>query len=565
MKKTIFAAALMLFALLFAFALCEEENYIPTAEGGVIYRETATYRTRALIEELDVAYLDMDTPYMTKGVQTKFTVHASGGDGRYTYTFTIWWREKQEQGYLSYIASSGETRSNSWLYTPTRDKGQYMLTIRIKDSAGSVIEWQSKVFESSTHACVLKARSLAEECKRNATSDYARALWFHDWLIMNANYDYTYTYYYPDGVLLHGTGVCQSYALAYEMLLKLVGIECLYVTGTAGGGAHGWNLVKIDGEWYHVDCTWDDPGTGGEEHHGYFCVPDAVMEKDHAWKHEAQIMPESTGKDYMYVMRSGADTCQTQEDVIRILNKAVENKTVYSEIWYAADEGSLDFRAAFNAWHAQAKFPKDFVTCRYWVDDESLKVDFDYGNGWPDKSIPVSMVIDPSDVDMEISESMRLLVLSVPSAADKTNLTWVSSDPSVVSVDGGLVKAVNPGVCVVSASHPGGAKAEIVLYVHSHNFLSVPSFVKTIEEEAFSGCEILESVVIDEGVCEIGDYAFKDCELLMTVSIPDSVTNIGNGAFDGCERVVIECSEGSHAHLYAVSEGISYSLVSNVP
>ncbi|MBR3928023.1 MAG: leucine-rich repeat protein [Clostridia bacterium] len=564
--KKIVISALALFVILFSGAL-SEEMYIPTAEGGVIYRETAVYyRTRALISELNVAYLDVDSPYLTKGVQTKFTVHATGGDGRYTYNFTIWHRTGRSGG-LSYVASSGDTTSSSWFYTPNKDDGQYMLTIKLKDSAGSFIEWQSKVYETSTHASVQKAVSLAQECKKAATGDYARALWLHDWLIMNANYDYTYTYYYPEGVLLYGAGVCQSYALAYEMLLKLVDIECLYVTGEAGGESHGWNLVKIDGEWYHVDCTWDDPGTGGNEHHRYFCVPDEVIERDHKWRpteaqNAVQIMPEATDRNRMYMIRSGADICKTVEDVIAILNEAVDARRGYAEIWYTGDADSFDFDAAFNKWYAQTGSRQVFTNCRYWAEDTDLQVEFDYGSGWPDRSVPVTMVIESEDGDMERGGSQSLLVLTVPSTADKSNLIWTSSDSSVVSVKNGLATAVNPGVCTITASHPGGAKAEIVMYVRSGSHLTIPSIVDTIEEEAFCDCALLEVVLIEPGVTEIKSRAFMNARLLLSVTIPDSVTRMGEDIFKGCERVVIQCSEGSCAHEYALKEGVEFRLLS---
>ena len=49
----------------------------------------------------------------------------------------------------------------------------------------------------------------AAQLCRNAVvggSEYAVARWLHDWLVNNAAYDYTYTNYGPEGVLLEGTG-----------------------------------------------------------------------------------------------------------------------------------------------------------------------------------------------------------------------------------------------------------------------------------------------------------------------------------------------------------------------
>lgn len=72
--------------------------------------------------------------------------------------------------------------------------------------------------------------------------------------------------------------VCQGYALAYKLLLARAGIDAVYVGSNAMN--HGWNLVKLEGVWYHVDVTWDDPsnpdrGFDGAVSHAYFLKSDA--------------------------------------------------------------------------------------------------------------------------------------------------------------------------------------------------------------------------------------------------------------------------------------------------
>lgn len=61
--------------------------------------------------------------------------------------------------------------------------------------------------------------------------------------------------------------VCDGYSLAFEYLVQQCGIEALFIGGNAGNtewdaGLHAWNMVKLDGNWYEVDCTWDDVGEG---------------------------------------------------------------------------------------------------------------------------------------------------------------------------------------------------------------------------------------------------------------------------------------------------------------
>ena len=550
--------------LLIAGAFAEGGTYLLTNEaGGVIDRGEALSRMRGLICELDIAYLETSSPYLSKGVQSSFTIHATGGDGIYSYSFNIY-RRDGNSGLFYYKAAQTVSRSDTFYYTPSDKDGQYVLLVRVIDSAGSYIEWQSQVFESATSASAAKARALAEECRMSADGDYARALWLHDWLIYNAEYDHDYKYFYPDGVLLYGKGVCQSYALAYDMMLKLIGIDCIYVTGSAGGDAHGWNLVYIDGGWYHVDCTWDDPGNG-MENHDYFCVPDEIMLRDHQWRYETPILPQCTEKDYMYAVRSGADTCATQEDVIAILNESLENRKHYTEIWYTGTMASFDFDSAVARWYESARLTGGFMGYKYTAGLISLKMEFDFGDGYPGPGVPSSITIDEDRAEFRPGDTKKLLVLSMPSSADKTGIVFSSSDESVIRVENGLITCVAPGFSVITAKHPSGVQSQVTLYVSSGGVFVLPASIKEIEEEAFADNSLLETVVLQSGVLSVGERAFADCALLKSVSVPASVSFIAPDAFLGSDRVTILCEEGSYAHEYALLNAIDFECMSKEP
>lgn len=60
------------------------------------------------------------------------------------------------------------------------------------------------------------------------------------------------------GAVIDGRAACQGYAKAYQYLLSRMGIESLIVYGTAKGGAHAWNIVRLDGDYYLADATWGD-------------------------------------------------------------------------------------------------------------------------------------------------------------------------------------------------------------------------------------------------------------------------------------------------------------------
>ena len=77
------------------------------------------------------------------------------------------------------------------------------------------------------------------------------------------------------------------------------------VEGTAYNGTsdHAWNQIRLDGEWYCVDVTWDDPVTSGrvseQTAHRYFNVTsDFMRETSHQWN-EAEV-PEADGTAYAW-------------------------------------------------------------------------------------------------------------------------------------------------------------------------------------------------------------------------------------------------------------------------
>lgn len=119
-------------------------------------------------------------------------------------------------------------------------------------------------------------------------SEYDQVKAFHDWLVNNTEYDTRTTVddssFDAAGPLLYGRAVCDGYSKALDLLCYLSGIDCVRINGTGNGGGHAWNKVKIDGQWYNIDVTWDDPlSTRPVLRHDYFLVSDDVLARDHSW------------------------------------------------------------------------------------------------------------------------------------------------------------------------------------------------------------------------------------------------------------------------------------------
>ena len=112
-------------------------------------------------------------------------------------------------------------------------------------------------------------------------STWEKVAFIHDYIALH--YDYDHRVYSDDkdvkaqavydayNMLKEGIGVCQAYSLLTRYLLKKLGIECECVS--CDGLNHEWNIVKLDGSWYHMDVTWDDrddKGFYGQVSHEYF-------------------------------------------------------------------------------------------------------------------------------------------------------------------------------------------------------------------------------------------------------------------------------------------------------
>ena len=123
-------------------------------------------------------------------------------------------------------------------------------------------------------AKVLKKLNLTKK------SDYEKIKAVHDYVINNTSYDISTELNSPYYALVEKTSACQGYAvLIYKMLTEL-DVPCRVITGNAKNGLHAWNIVKLDGKWYNLDATWDDPiGLFGKSsmRYNYFLKTDNDM------------------------------------------------------------------------------------------------------------------------------------------------------------------------------------------------------------------------------------------------------------------------------------------------
>ena len=148
-------------------------------------------------------------------------------------------------------------------------------------------------------------------------TDYDKIMKIHDYLVDNIDYDSTYQAtgtYSVYGALIGKKCVCEGYAKTLKYLANAAGIKCEIMQGTATNSSgqtesHAWNCVKINGIWYEIDATWDDPiivGTGYKANtykYRYFLKGKNTFEKDHILSYQFS----ENGKSFEYPIISTRD------------------------------------------------------------------------------------------------------------------------------------------------------------------------------------------------------------------------------------------------------------------
>lgn len=194
----------------------------------------------------------------------------------------------------------------------------------------------------------------------DAENEWQTELEIHDYIINNCEYkfdsenglDYSTVY----SVFVNGEAACEGYSKAAKMLFDEAGIESMTVTGNGinseGSVRHMWNIVCIDGGYYHLDCTWDDPVMNGvpdsetealvykQSHaYDYFNVSDEMVKETHE-ADEKTVSCHST--DAYYYKKTGVyfDSYdkKTEEKILNLVEEAVDGGKEYAVFRFANNE-----------------------------------------------------------------------------------------------------------------------------------------------------------------------------------------------------------------------------------
>ncbi len=313
--------------------LAGTEGFQPSEAVEMVTEELPLYDAGSSTTQKSALTLKVTYPADIKCKQeTTFTLEASGGTGNYQYRIYSLMIHDGSEWVNVYDISKGNNSAystkNTFKFT-FHASGTYYIRFNAMDKGTTpagfadtgFYGYKLEIKDPSAPSVEEIAKKVVAECERTCTTDYEKALWLHDWIIHNMEYDDSLTYCSAEGALARGLGTCEAYHRGYVMLLKEAKLE----TGRITGNGHVWTAVKMDGAWYQVDTTWDDKGgqkEGVYDERMYFGLTDYVMGLVHT-DHRGVAGYESNSLENNYYIQSG-DIKKWSDPFTRIVSQKLQ-------------------------------------------------------------------------------------------------------------------------------------------------------------------------------------------------------------------------------------------------
>ena len=120
--------------------------------------------------------------------------------------------------------------------------------------------------------------------------------------LSRTNYSRIYDIY---GAAINKKAVCEGYSRLFQYLCYQVGINSAIIHGTSENQAHAWNAVRLNGNWYHVDLTWNDGMDGDIPLYDYFNLTTEEICFDHIIEEEELAVPTANSTEYSFTNTFG--------------------------------------------------------------------------------------------------------------------------------------------------------------------------------------------------------------------------------------------------------------------
>ena len=316
------------------------------------------------------------------GQPTTFHVSATGGSGIYKFNMeapsytnpdVMVYESVADPSRGEWTKYSDECTSQDYTFTMMAS-GTYNFRFHVMDIKAGVTYLRTNTYiqvSSSDYPSVNSLiQSAVTQCNNDTDgSDYQKALWLHDWLLNQLEYDNSLKWSSAESALTRGLGTCQAYERAYAQLLSAAGIENAETRDTYDG--HTWNAMKLDGEWYQVDCTWDDSNDNWynfDQRRLYFGLTDELMAVAHPGYSNIYTVngysTRSTTLKNNYFVKSGEaqkwvelyrDRIQNSLDSKQTQFSIQADNSTYPPSIYIIQNGIIAYVMNQNAWFVNGK------------------------------------------------------------------------------------------------------------------------------------------------------------------------------------------------------------------
>ena len=316
------------------------------------------------------------------GEPTTFHVSATGGSGIYKFNMEAPSYTNPDE--LAYESVADPSRGEWTKYTSECESQDYTFTMmatgtynfrfHVMDTKAGVTYLRTNTYIQVSSPNYPSVNSIVQNAVTRCNSetngsDYSKALWLHDWLLEQLDYDNSLKWSSAESALTRSSGTCQAYERAYAKLLSAAGIENAETRDTYDG--HTWNAMKLDGKWYQVDCTWDDSSENYynfNRTHLYFALSDELMAIAHQGHNKIYTVggyaTPSNSLEHNYFVQNG-DAQQWVESYRNRIQENLNNKntefsiqadnSTYPPSIYGIQNGIIAYVMNQNEWFANGK------------------------------------------------------------------------------------------------------------------------------------------------------------------------------------------------------------------
>lgn len=276
------------------------------------------------------------------------------------------------------------------------------------EDTGKITEFTPKIMDPAdcNHGLYeQKVAQILKETVMEGMSQWQIALSIHDYLIDNSQYDDAGTYTDGYDLLVRGTAVCNGYAEAYMDLMNRAGVPTVMVISEEMN--HSWNLVCIDGKWYHVDVTWDDPTPNmqGRVNHDYFLLTDEEIKAgdDPHYNWKTDIACTDTAMSNGFWRGINSRICYLDDDTSFFLREDDYTNYIYSRnendgsvtLLYTDEKFSINLgqgkyfypHRGLSLWNGKLYFSSSSVVYSMNTDGSDVKAIFSYDTAGNKKCI----------------------------------------------------------------------------------------------------------------------------------------------------------------------------------